>query len=116
MRVILTIIVITFCIFSSLKAKNSTDSLSFPKNSVYVDGSFLIFMGSASLNYERIISENRSIRGGLGVSYVAAPNPAGGSVGSDAVNAFTIMYNYFTPGRHKFEAGGWTFIPDPRKV
>lgn len=66
-----------------------------PNNIIYFDLSTLVIMGSISANYERILSDNFSLRGGIGFAYF-----------TDKIYFPTmLMCNFLTKGENKFEIG-----------
>jgi len=71
------------------------------KNVMYVEVASILYFGWGTINYERIFTDNLSIRAGFGGGYAAQldyPMLTGYGV--------LLMFNYFTKGpRHRFEAG-----------
>jgi hypothetical protein len=68
---------------------------------IYGEVSSLLFVSWASVNYERMINEKLSLRGGLGLGYTFIP-AEGGSFGYGP----TFMLNYFPVGEeYRLELG-----------
>lgn len=98
------IIIISCLLFVNSYAQDITKS----RNIAYLDFG-IIFTGSSSyalgmgLNYERMISDNLSIRAGMNVAFynthVIGDNVNGTSIG------FPITFNYMTNAKNKFEIG-----------
>jgi hypothetical protein len=85
-------------------------------NILYGEVSTLLFVGWASVNYERMINEQMSIRGGLGVGYTFIP-AEGGCHGYGP----TFMFNYFPVGvEYRLELGvgvaAMYSIPTPGRI
>lgn len=81
--------------------------LSKAKNTIYLDFG-LIFSSSAvavgcGLNYERMLNDNFSLRGGVNIGFFGA------GVSGDAISgtclSFPVTFNYMTKQKNKFEAG-----------
>ena len=95
-------------ILSLLCAVNSfSQDISKAKNTVYLDFG-LIFSRSAvavgcGLNYERMLNDYFSIRGGVNIGFFGA------GVSGDAISgtclSFPVTFNYMTKQKNKFEAG-----------
>ncbi|MBI5402256.1 MAG: hypothetical protein HY959_02560 [Ignavibacteriae bacterium] len=77
------------------------------KNTIYLDFG-LIFSRSAvavgcGLNYERMLNDNFSLRGGVNIGFFGA------GVSGDAISgtclSFPVTFNYMTKQKNKFEAG-----------
>ena len=101
------------------------------KNIVYLDFGLLLTSGFGTIgfgiNYERMLSDNISIRAGVNIGKLAA-GVSGDAVGSSGIG-FPVSVNYLTNNKNKFEIGlgggpripfdnlnntGITFIPAAR--
>ncbi|MFZ4591910.1 MAG: hypothetical protein ACOYN6_12990 [Ignavibacteria bacterium] len=84
-----------------------SQDISKPKNIVYLDLGVIItgtpYAFGVGLNYERMLSDNFSIRAGVNLglynNYVIGDKVAGTSIG------FPVTINYMTNNKNKFEAG-----------
>ena len=78
-----------------------------PKNIVYLDLGVIItgtpYAFGVGLNYERMLSDNLSLRAGVNLgfynNYVIGDKISGASIG------FPVTLNYMTNGKNKFEIG-----------
>lgn len=84
-----------------------SQEISKAKNTIYLDFG-LIFSRSAvavgcGLNYERMLNDNFSLRGGVNIGFFGA------GVSGDAISgtclSFPVTFNYMTRQKNKFEAG-----------
>lgn len=84
-----------------------SQDISKPKNIVYLDVG-IIFTGGTyalgiGLNYERMLSDNLSVKGGVNLAlyktHVIGDEISGTSIG------FPVTLNYMTNNKNKFEAG-----------
>jgi hypothetical protein len=95
-------------IFSVLIFMNcSSQEISKAKNTVYLDIG-LIFAGGTvamggGLNYERMLGDNVSIRGGVNIGFFGA-HVAGDKISGTCIG-FPVTVNYLTKNKNKFEAG-----------
>jgi hypothetical protein len=99
------ILIIIFSLF--LFTNCYTQEITKANNIIYLDvglifsgGSFALGMG---VNYERMLNDNFSIRGGVNIGFynthVIGDKIAGTSIG------FPVTFNYMTNNKNKFEAG-----------
>lgn len=94
--------------FSLLYIVNcNSQQISKANNSIYLDFG-IIFSRSAialgcGLNYERMLNDNFSVRGGVNIGFFGA------GVSGDAISgtclSFPVTFNYMTKNKNKFEAG-----------
>ena len=78
-----------------------------PKNIIYLDVGIIFTGGSYALglglNYERMLNDNLSVRGGVNLAlyktHVIGDEISGTSIG------FPVTLNYMTNNKNKFEAG-----------
>lgn len=70
-----------------------------PRNIVYAEIATVLLASAVSVNYERVLHQHFSVRGGFGAGY--AFFVFGGSVGLGP----QVMVNFFTRGPNKFEVG-----------
>lgn len=95
-------------VFSILLFANSyAQDITKPRNIAYLDFG-IIFTGSSyalgiGLNYERMLSDNFSVRAGMNIAFyktsVIGDKIEGTSIG------FPVTFNYMTNAKNKFEAG-----------
>ena len=96
-------IIISLFLFANVYSQE----ISKPKNILYLDigiiftgGSYAFGMG---LNYERMVSDNLSVRAGVNLAFynthVTGDKVEGTSIG------FPVTLNYMTNNKNKFEAG-----------
>jgi hypothetical protein len=72
------------------------------RNTVYLEGATALYVGGASINYERVLTRDYSIRTGLGTGYYA---DLGDNIPKTAFGTM-VMLNYLTSGSdYHFEAG-----------
>ena len=107
MKSLIVIIICFLIILSTSNSQYSARNVVYAKNIVYADvASLFIFLGTFSLNYERHLTKNISLRFGVGQGLSIfedlddLPRPSG-----------LIMCNYITSGEHKFEIGLGFTIP-----
>ena len=84
-----------------------SQQISKANNTIYLDFG-LIFSRSAvamgcGLNYERMLNDNFSIRGGVNIGFFGA-GVAGDAVSGTCIS-FPVTFNYMTRNKNKFEAG-----------
>ncbi len=86
----------------SQSAQTDDSLLPAARNTVYVEVATMLFVGGVSINYERVLTRQFSLRTGLGTGYYA---DFGGGVTKTAVGTL-VMLNYLPSERdYKFEAG-----------
>jgi hypothetical protein len=91
-----------------------SDSLpSLAKNALYLEIATIVLAGGASMNYERMLTDNISVRTGLGAGYYTSLS----STYSDATAIASMgMLNLLTAGNnHKFEIGAGVSVILPVK-
>jgi hypothetical protein len=72
------------------------------RNTVYLEIATMLFVGGASINYERVLTQHLSIRTGLGTGYYA---DFGDKVTKTAVGDMVMLNYLIGGGDYHFEAG-----------
>ena len=71
-----------------------------PRNIVYAEITTVLLLSAVSVNYERVLHQHFSVRGGFGAGYAI------GAFGGTAGLGPQVMVNFFTRGPNsKFEVG-----------
>lgn len=70
-----------------------------PRNIVYAEVVTVLLASAVSVNYERVLHQHFSVRGGFGAGYAIGPFSGTAGLGPQ------VMVNFFTRGPHKFEVG-----------
>lgn len=117
LKVILAILIII-----TLSADNSFSQVNSKANNIIYLDLGIIFTGSSGalgvgLNYERMLSDNVSIRAGVNIGMFGA-GKSGDAFGGSGIG-FPVSFNYMTNNKNKFEvgAGGGPYIGfDTKKV
>lgn len=115
LKVILTILIL-------IAANNSFSQVNSKANNIIYLDLGIIFTGSSGalgvgLNYERMLSDNVSIRAGVNIGMFGA-GKSGDAFGGSGIG-FPVSFNYMTNNKNKFEvgAGGGPYIGfDTKKV
>ncbi len=107
MKKLMIILILSVILPQMSVSQDVGQKINIPKNIIYLDLSTLIIWGSLSANYERLISDNFSIRGGVGYSFLlkeyATEN--GWEKRWDTYTTPMILINAYTSGIKKFEGG-----------
>ncbi len=119
MRLTLKVIL---AILMLIAANNSFSQVNSKANNIIYLDLGIIFTGSSGalgvgLNYERMLSDNVSIRAGVNIGMFGA-GKSGDAFGGSGIG-FPVSFNYMTNNKNKFEvgAGGGPYIGfDTKKV
>ncbi|HEY5124085.1 MAG TPA: hypothetical protein VIK14_10150 [Ignavibacteria bacterium] len=88
-------------------ANSQAQTIDKAKNIISLDFGIIMFPGAAAvgigLNYERMLNDNISIRGGINIGIMAAGN-SGDAVASSGIG-IPVTINYMTSSKNKFEIG-----------
>lgn len=101
-------VLIIAVLFVQFTASNSnTQTVEKAYNIIYLDFGIIFTGGAAAigvgLNYERMLSDNISIRTGVNVGILAAGR-SGDAFSSSGIG-FPVSFNYMTNSKNKFEIG-----------